>query len=78
MTVPGQQLKSGSVYVCITIVYNNNSSWFNFWQEFLKSTVDLADLIGIHMVMTWIASKGEIKFLVAGMGWATAELVMTR
>ncbi|XP_014674414.1 PREDICTED: transmembrane protein 147-like [Priapulus caudatus] len=51
---------------------------FDVVGEFLKSTVDLADLVGIHMVMSWIASKGEIKFLVAGMGWATAELVMTR
>lgn len=46
--------------------------------EFFKSTVDLADLVGIYVVMSWTASKGEIKFLVAGLGWATAELIMTR
>lgn len=46
--------------------------------EFLKNTVDVADLIGLHIVMTKLAGKGEIKFLVAGLGWASAELVMTR
>ncbi|XP_067143557.1 BOS complex subunit TMEM147 isoform X1 [Centruroides vittatus] len=46
--------------------------------EFLKSTVDLADVIGLHLVMTKVAGKGETKFLVAGLGWATAELIMTR
>ncbi|XP_048254509.1 BOS complex subunit TMEM147-like [Haliotis cracherodii] len=46
--------------------------------EFLKCTVDLADLVGIHFVMSRIAGKGQLKFMIAGMGWATAELVMTR
>ncbi|XP_064469432.1 BOS complex subunit TMEM147-like isoform X2 [Ornithodoros turicata] len=46
--------------------------------EFLKATVDLADLVGLHIVMTKVAGKGETKFLVAGLGWASAELLMTR
>lgn len=46
--------------------------------EFLKCTVDLADLVGLHLIMTKIAGKGQLKFMIAGMGWATAELVMTR
>uniref|UniRef100_T1JHP0 BOS complex subunit TMEM147 n=1 Tax=Strigamia maritima TaxID=126957 RepID=T1JHP0_STRMM len=46
--------------------------------ELLKSTVDLADLAGLHFVMTKIVGKGEVKFLVAGIGWATAELLLTR
>jgi len=46
--------------------------------EMLKSTVDLADLLGLHFVMTKIVGKGEVKFLVAGIGWATAELILTR
>lgn len=28
--------------------------------------------------MTKVAGKGQLKFMIAGMGWATAELVMTR
>lgn len=47
-------------------------------QEFLKCTVDLADLLGLHIVMSKFAGKGQLKFMIAGMGWATAELVMTR
>lgn len=46
--------------------------------ETMKCFVDLADLIGLYLVMNSIAGKGQLKFLIAGMGWATAELVMTR
>ena len=48
------------------------------FQEFLKCTVDFADLVGLHFVMSKVAGKGQLKFMIAGMGWATAELVMTR
>lgn len=44
----------------------------------MKATVDLADLVGLHLVMGRTAGKGEYKILVAAMGWATAELVMSR
>ena len=44
----------------------------------MKSTVDLADLVGLYFVMTRIAGKGQLKFMIAGLGWATAELVSTR
>ncbi|KAK2573889.1 Transmembrane protein 147 [Acropora cervicornis] len=47
-------------------------------KEFLKSTVDIADLVGLHLVMTRIARKGELKVLVAGVGWGTMELAVTR
>ncbi|XP_031559798.1 transmembrane protein 147-like [Actinia tenebrosa] len=46
--------------------------------EFLRSTVDLADLVGLYLVMSKVAGKGDLKVLVAGLGWATAELSMTR
>lgn len=46
--------------------------------EFLKSTVDIADLVGLHIVMSKFAGKGQLKFMIAGMGWATAELIVTR
>ena len=48
------------------------------FQELMKSTVDLADLIGLYFVMTKIAGKGQLKFMIAGLGWATAELICTR
>lgn len=47
-------------------------------QEFMKATVDLADLVGLHLVMSRNAGKGEYKIMVAAMGWATAELIMSR
>ncbi|KAK3697918.1 hypothetical protein QZH41_013005 [Actinostola sp. cb2023] len=46
--------------------------------EFLRSTIDLADLLGLYLIMTKIAGKGDLKVLVAGLGWSTAELAMTR
>lgn len=48
------------------------------FQEFMKATVDLADLLGLHLVMSRNPGKGEYKIMVAAMGWATAELVMSR
>ena len=44
----------------------------------LKCTVDLIDLIGLSVVMSRIAGKGHTKVLIAGLGWAGAELVLSR
>ncbi|KAF5300001.1 hypothetical protein FQR65_LT09257 [Abscondita terminalis] len=46
--------------------------------EFLKSTVDLADLIGLYAVLSSIPGKGHSKILTAGIGWATAEVILSR
>lgn len=46
--------------------------------ELMKCTVDVADLFGLYLVMSRFAGKGQLKFMIAGLGWATAELVMTR
>ena len=55
------------------------SADFDFLTEFLKLTVDLADLIGLHMIMQrFVAGKGTVKILVAGVGWAFAEFLLTR
>ena len=35
-------------------------------------------MIGLHIAMSKFAGKGQLKFMIAGMGWATAELVVTR
>jgi hypothetical protein len=40
--------------------------------------VDLADLIGLYFVIQRVAGKGQVKVLTAGLGWAFAELVLTR
>ncbi|KAL3289064.1 hypothetical protein HHI36_003506 [Cryptolaemus montrouzieri] len=46
--------------------------------EFLKATVDLADLIGLYIVLNGIPGKGHSKVLTAGIGWAIAEVILTR
>ncbi|XP_078060580.1 BOS complex subunit TMEM147 [Mustelus asterias] len=51
---------------------------YDFIGECMKSTVDLADLVGLHLVMSKNAGKGEYKIMVAAMGWSTAELIMSR
>merc|ERR1719270_3289869 len=51
---------------------------FDFLMEIWKLTVDLADLIGLYVVIQKVAGKGQVKVLVAGLGWAFAELVLTR
>nr|CAG4649656.1 EOG090X0CTK [Scapholeberis mucronata]SVE93863.1 EOG090X0CTK [Scapholeberis mucronata] len=51
---------------------------FSPLQELLKCTVDLIDLVGISVVMSRIAGKGHTKVLIAGLGWAGAELVLSR
>merc|ERR1719309_124502 len=50
---------------------------FDLVQDFLRATVDLADLVGIYLVMQRVSGKGQVKVLVAGLGWAFAELVLT-
>jgi len=51
---------------------------FDFLTEFFKLTVDLGDLVGLHLVMQRVAGKGQVKILVAGVGWAFAEFLLTR
>ena len=48
------------------------------FRYFPQATVDLADLVGIYLVMQRVSGKGQVKVLVAGLGWAFAELVLTR
>lgn len=46
--------------------------------EFMKSTMDLSDLLGLHLLMSQIPGRGEYKVLVAGLGWASAEFLTTK
>merc|ERR1719370_2677132 len=59
-------------------VYLDKEIPFDALTEFLKLTVDLADLVGIYFVMQKVAGKGQVKILVAGVGWAFAEFLLTR
>lgn len=40
--------------------------------------MDLADLVGLYIVLNGIPGKGHCKVLTAGIGWATAEVVLSR
>merc|ERR1712066_768238 len=51
---------------------------FDFFNDFLRATVDMADLVGIYLVMSRVSGKGSVKVLIAGLGWAFAELILTR
>ncbi|XP_063716130.1 BOS complex subunit TMEM147-like [Symsagittifera roscoffensis] len=42
-----------------------------------RATVDLLDLVGLYFAMEQLGGgKGEIKFMVAGTGWAAAEVIL--
>ncbi|VDL78862.1 unnamed protein product [Nippostrongylus brasiliensis] len=44
--------------------------------ELLKSSADVVDVIGMHIVMTHLLNgKGEVRFLVGGLGWGAAHSV---
>lgn len=46
--------------------------------EFCKISVDFADLVGLYLVLSRIPGKGHAKVLTAGIGWAGAEIILTR
>ncbi|KAG7197452.1 hypothetical protein KM043_013301 [Ampulex compressa] len=52
---------------------NVGENGFDVLDEFLKSSIDLADLVGILLVLNGIPGKGHAKILTAGIGWAGAE-----
>jgi len=57
---------------------DNGEAPFVFISEFMKATVDLADLLGLYWAVHRVSGKGRLKFVVAGLGWAFAELALTR
>ncbi|VDP39701.1 unnamed protein product [Heligmosomoides polygyrus] len=49
---------------------------FTVLPELLKSSADVVDVIGMHIVMTHLLNgKGEVRFLVGGLGWGAAHSV---
>ena len=47
-------------------------------QEFLKVSVDMIDLVGLHFALSRIPGRGNSKILSAAIGWGVAELIFTR
>ncbi|CAF1431999.1 unnamed protein product [Adineta steineri] len=56
----------------------DESSVFVVQTEFLKNTVDILDLVGLHFVITRICGKTDLKYLIAAIGWTSAEIIVTR
>ncbi|XP_053612718.1 BOS complex subunit TMEM147 [Plodia interpunctella] len=46
--------------------------------EILKATVDFADLLGLYFALNAVPGKGHAKILTAAIGWASAEVLVTR
>jgi len=57
---------------------DESSENFDLVHDVFRATVDIADLVGIYLVMLRVSGKGSVKILVAGLGWAMAELILTR
>lgn len=51
---------------------------FSVIAEFLRCSVDIADLAGLMLVLSRIPGKGHSKLITAGLGWATAEVILSR
>lgn len=47
-------------------------------QDLLKLSIDLLDYVGKYLVLSSIPGKGHAKVLTAGIGWAGAEVILTR
>ncbi|CAB3235366.1 unnamed protein product [Arctia plantaginis] len=51
---------------------------YNIFLEVLKATVDFADLLGLYFALNAVPGKGHAKILTSAIGWASAEVVVTR
>ena len=40
--------------------------------------MDILDLVGLHFVITRVCAKTDLKYLVAALGWTSAELIVTK
>lgn len=56
----------------------SSSGEYNLIAEFLRCSVDLADLVGLAFVLSRIPGKGHNKLITAGLGWAAAEVILSR
>jgi len=50
----------------------------SFGLEFLKSSIDMVDLVGLYFALSRIPGRGHAKILSAALGWGAAELIFTR
>ncbi|XP_028166623.1 BOS complex subunit TMEM147 [Ostrinia nubilalis] len=51
---------------------------YDVFLEILKATVDFADLLGLYFALNAVPGKGHAKILTAAIGWASAEVLVSR
>ncbi|KPJ05544.1 Transmembrane protein 147 [Papilio xuthus] len=51
---------------------------YDVFLEILKATVDFADLLGLYFALNSVPGKGHAKILTSAIGWASAEVVVSR
>ncbi|KAF5912686.1 hypothetical protein HPG69_007675 [Diceros bicornis minor] len=66
------------VYFSYFITYKHSGLIYDFIGEFMKARADVADLIGLNLLMSQNAGNEEYKIMVVVLGWATTELIMSR
>ncbi len=48
-------------------------------KDFVKCTADVIDIVGLYLIIhRGLSGKGEIRFLIGGLGWAAADVLSTR
>ncbi|XP_014089105.1 BOS complex subunit TMEM147 [Bactrocera oleae] len=57
---------------------NGSGEGFCFLAELLKSSVNVADLLGFALILSRIPGKGHNKLITTGLGWAAAEVILSR
>ncbi|XP_026314717.1 transmembrane protein 147 [Hyposmocoma kahamanoa] len=57
---------------------SHTSGDYDVFLEILKATVDFADLFGLYFALNSVPGKGHAKILTAAIGWASAEVLVTR
>ncbi|KHN87842.1 Transmembrane protein [Toxocara canis] len=69
----------GKMLVLATFFPASDGEGFDLVPELMKSSADIFDVIGLHVVITYLmAGKSEVRFLAAGLGWAFAHSVASR
>jgi len=57
---------------------NTDPDDFNFVGELLRCSADLFDFVGLTFVLSKIPGKSHSKLLTAAVGWATAEITLSK
>ncbi|XP_059728908.1 BOS complex subunit TMEM147 [Haemorhous mexicanus] len=82
-------VQAGATYVLVQLgkmlflatffpTWEGPSGGYDLVGEFLRATVDVADLGGLQLALGRGGGRGELRILVAALGWASAELLTAR